>query len=97
MLWLDCAHEEDAKTTYEKKPEKQLTEEHFMSIARKTTGTDSWCSELVVEESYRAGGWNTTAHKSLSGPLIATVSPSRGRIELLHQHGSQGGSLERRP
>ena len=40
----------DAKTTYELRNQKNnlRLKQHFMSIARKTTGTDSWCSELVV-------------------------------------------------
>ena len=32
--------------------------EHFKSIARKVTGTDAWCTDLVVRGKLPAGGWS---------------------------------------
>ena len=82
---------QDAKTTYELRNQKNnlRLKQHFMSIARKTTGTDSWCEELVVRG--KVPRWRLEHN----GTQIAVwsidrngFSFSRAAIELLHQHGA---------
>lgn len=81
----------DAKTTYELRNQKNnlRLKQHFMSIARKTTGTDTWCDELVVRG--KVPRWRLEHN----GTQIAVwsidrngFSFSRAAIDLLHQHGA---------
>ena len=63
--------------------------EHFKSIARKVTGTDAWCTDLVVRG--KLPRWRL----ELNGTQIAVwsidrngFSFSRAAIDLLHEHGA---------
>ena len=63
--------------------------EHFKSIARKTTQTDAWCSDVVVRG--KVPRWRL----ELNGVQVAVwsidrngFSFSRAAIDLLHEHGA---------
>lgn len=63
--------------------------EHFKSIARKVTGTDAWCTDLVVRG--KLPRWRL----ELNGTQMAVwsidrngFSFSRAAIDLLHEHGA---------
>lgn len=81
----------DAKATHELRNQKNnlRLKQHFMSIARKTTGTDAWCHDLVVRG--KLPRWRLEHN----GTQVAVwsidrngFSFSRAAIELLHQHGA---------
>ena len=79
----------DARERYELKNQKNnlRLKEHFKSLARKVTGTDSWCEDLVVRG--KLPRWRL----ELNGTQIAVwsidrngFSFSRAAVEHLHQH-----------
>jgi len=79
----------DARDRYELKNQKNnlRLKEHFKSLARKVTGTDSWCEDLVVRG--KLPRWRL----ELNGTQIAVwsidrngFSFSRAAVEHLHQH-----------
>ena len=81
----------DAKSAFELRNQKNnlRLKEHFKSIARKTTQTDAWCSDLVVRG--KLPRWRL----ELNGVQVAVwsidrngFSFSRAAIDLLHQHGA---------
>lgn len=79
----------DARARYDLKNQKNnlRLKEHFKSIARKVTGTDAWCENLVVRG--KLPRWRL----ELNGTQMAVwsidrngFSFSRAAIDLLHQH-----------
>ena len=81
----------DAKSAFELRNQKNnlRLKEHFKSIARKTTQTDAWCSDLVVRG--KVPRWRL----ELNGVQVAVwsidrngFSFSRAAIDLLHEHGA---------
>ena len=81
----------DAKTSFELRNQKNnlRLKEHFKSIARKTTQTDAWCSDVVVRG--KVPRWRL----ELNGVQVAVwsidrngFSFSRAAIDLLHEHGA---------
>ena len=81
----------DARERYGLKNQKNnlRLKEHFKSIARKVTGTDAWCADLVVRG--KLPRWRL----ELNGTQMAVwsidrngFSFSRAAIDLLHEHGA---------
>lgn len=81
----------DARERYELRNQKNnlRLKEHFKSLARKVTGTDSWCSDLVVRG--KVPRWRL----ELNGTQMAVwsidrngFSFSRAAVDLLHEHGA---------
>ncbi len=79
----------DARARYDLKNQKNnlRLKEHFKSIARKVTGTDAWCENLVVRG--KLPRWRL----ELNGTQMAVwsidrngFSFSRAAIDLLHEH-----------
>ena len=81
----------DARKRYDLKNQKNnlRLKEHFKSVARKTTGNDAWCEQLVVRG--KLPRWRL----ELDGTQVAVwsidrngFSFSRAAIDVLHEHGA---------
>ncbi|MEC8152351.1 MAG: DUF5591 domain-containing protein, partial [Candidatus Thermoplasmatota archaeon] len=81
----------EARERYDLKNQKNnlRLKEHFKSVARKTTGNDAWCEQLVVRG--KLPRWRL----ELDGTQVAVwsidrngFSFSRAAIDVLHEHGA---------